>query len=95
METLSIFNSNFLDSLRDIIRAEVNKEVQKHIQSTQKEPDEYLTIKQVSAYLKVSKPTLWAWGNDGKLPKYYINGQPRYKRSEVDALSVKMEGGAK
>lgn len=94
MEAHDIFNSNVLNSFRDFIRSEVDKGIREYIQATQtmqKEPDEYLTIGQVSKYTKISKPTLWAWHKNGYLQKHFIGGIPRYRKSDVDAAMLKRE----
>lgn len=45
---------------------------------------EWLTIEEACAYLKITKPTLWALSKKGVLVKHYLNEMPRYKRSELD-----------
>jgi excisionase family DNA binding protein len=50
--------------------------------------DEWLTLAQAAAYLKVSKPTLYRFCGVGCLPFYKLagTGQRRFKRSDLDAL---------
>ena len=50
--------------------------------------DEWLTLAQAAAYLKVSKPTLYRFCSEGCLPFYKLagTGQRRFKRSDLDAL---------
>jgi len=89
MDTIQIVHPNFLDSLREYIETEVSRVLRGHKETTQP-IDEYLTIRQVCQYLKVTAPTLWEWSNKGVLNKLYISGQPRYKKSEIDSVFIKM-----
>lgn len=50
--------------------------------------DEWMTITGATAYLKVSRPTLYRWMTDGLLPFYTLPSDSgrRFKRSDLDAL---------
>jgi excisionase family DNA binding protein len=52
--------------------------------------DEWLTLDEAAAYLKVSKPTIYRWTSAGQLPFYKLagTGARRFKRSELDALAI-------
>ena len=55
--------------------------------------DEWLTLEEAAAYLKVSKPTIYRLCSDGRLPFYKLagTGSRRFKKPELDAL---LERGA-
>lgn len=89
MKAIQIVHPKFLDSLSEFIETEVLRVLRGYNQNVPS-TDEYLTIKQVCQYLKVTAPTLWEWSNRGVLTKLYISGQPRYKKSEIDSVFIKM-----
>jgi len=51
-------------------------------------PDEWLTLEEAAAYLKVSKPTIYRFCSEGCLPFYKLagTGQRRFKRPDLDGL---------
>jgi excisionase family DNA binding protein len=51
--------------------------------------DEWLTLAEAVKYLKVSKPTLYRWMSEEKLPFYKLagTGQRRFKRKDLDSLA--------
>ena len=49
-----------------------------------KEPEQYLTRKDVKDLLKVDLSTLWSWTKKGKLKAYGIGNRVYYKRSEIE-----------
>ncbi|PIQ69006.1 MAG: hypothetical protein COV91_00770 [Candidatus Taylorbacteria bacterium CG11_big_fil_rev_8_21_14_0_20_46_11] len=57
----------------------------------------FVTIKEASEMLGVSKLTLRNWDNSGKLSAYRhpISNYRVYKREALDALIAKMESGAR
>ncbi|MPR32401.1 helix-turn-helix domain-containing protein [Salmonirosea aquatica] len=60
--------------------------------------DEFLTQKEVAAFLKVSKVTVWAWSKPetGILTPHHIGNQVRYLKSEViSAAKSAGKGGMK
>ena len=52
--------------------------------------DRWMTIAESSAYIGVSRATLYSYMGDGRLRFFYIKGsnQRRIKRSDLDALFV-------
>ena len=50
--------------------------------------DEWLTLEEAAAYLKVSKPTIYRFCSEGCLPFYKLagTGQRRFKRPDLDGL---------
>jgi len=51
--------------------------------NNQSNSDELLTLSQAAAFLKISKPTLWAYTKEGKLQKHRLGAKVYYKRSEL------------
>ena len=49
---------------------------------------ELLTIDEVAAMLKVSKMTLHRWDKNGVLKKIEVGGHRRYRRSDVEAVTL-------
>jgi excisionase family DNA binding protein len=45
---------------------------------------EYLTVKELSEYIKVKPKTLYNWANSGKIPAYKVNGFVFFQTQEVD-----------
>lgn len=62
------------------------KEMELHKAEAKLLAKEYLTIKETCLLLKKSRPTINRWIKDNKLTKYYVNGSPRLKTSEVMKL---------
>lgn len=56
-----------------------------------KEPDEWLTRKDVAEMLSVTFVTLDSWAKVGILPKYKIGYAVRYRRSHVEAAMIKVK----
>ena len=54
-------------------------------------PDEWLTLEEAAAYLKVAKPTIYRFCSEGCLPFYKLagTGQRRFKRADLDALFIR------
>ncbi len=50
--------------------------------------EEWLTLEEAAAYLKVSKPTIYRFCSEGCLPFYKLagTGQRRFTRPDLDAL---------
>jgi excisionase family DNA binding protein len=50
--------------------------------------DEWLTLDEAAAYLKVSKPSIYRYCSEGRLAFYKLagTGARRFKRSDLDAL---------
>lgn len=53
--------------------------------------DKYMDRKDVANYLKVSVKTVINYEKEGRLKRYDIGGNVRYKRSEVDSACQKVE----
>ena len=53
-------------------------------------PEDWLTLEEAAAYLKVSKPTIYRFCAEGCLPFYKLagTGQRRFKYADLDALLV-------
>jgi predicted DNA-binding transcriptional regulator AlpA len=56
---------------------------------TPKEPEEYLTGKELDKVLKISSVTRWEWGKKGILKPRKIGNRTYYLRSEIQELLVK------
>ena len=56
---------------------------------TPKEPEEYLTGKELDAILKISSVTRWEWGKKGILKPKKIESRTYYLRSEIKELLLK------
>jgi excisionase family DNA binding protein len=52
--------------------------------------DQWLTLEEAAAYLKVSKPTIYRFCAEGCLPFYKLagTGQRRFKPMDLDALLI-------
>ncbi len=50
--------------------------------------EEWLSVAEAAAYLKVSRDTIYRWARQGKLTLYKLGGLTRLKRSELEALIV-------
>lgn len=48
------------------------------------QPDEILTIDEVSAFLKAGKRTVYRLAASGKLPAFKLGGTWRFRRSDLD-----------
>ena len=46
--------------------------------------NEIFTIKEVSAYLKITEKTIYRLASEAKLPAFKIGGSWRFKKSEID-----------
>jgi excisionase family DNA binding protein len=46
---------------------------------------EILTIKEVSAYLKITEKTAYRLAGEGKIPGFKVGGGWRFRKSEIDA----------
>ena len=47
--------------------------------------EELLTLKELSKYLKISKPTIYKMVEQGKIPALKIANQWRFKRGDIDS----------
>lgn len=57
---------------------------------------QWLTLEQAAAYVQVTKPTLYRWMQQGKLPFYQLagTGYRRFKREDLDALMEPGQGSS-
>lgn len=46
--------------------------------------DVYMTIKDLTKYLKVKQSTVYNWINNNRIPASKVVGQWRFKRSAID-----------
>ncbi|TLF46925.1 helix-turn-helix domain-containing protein [Maribacter aurantiacus] len=56
---------------------------------TPREPEEYLTAKELEDVLKISSVTRWEWGKKGILNPKKIANRVYYLRSEIKELLLK------
>jgi len=49
--------------------------------------DEILTVREVAAYLKLSRTTIWRWCNEGKLQAFKVGRGWRIHRSELERIT--------
>lgn len=75
--------------LTDLIATTVKTELAKYIPAPQKTdiappPIEYLTAQQVRSKLKISRPTLKRWTDEGKIKGYRLGSRVRYKSNEIE-----------
>jgi excisionase family DNA binding protein len=49
--------------------------------------DEILTVREVAAYLKLSRTTIWRWCNEGKLQAFKAGRSWRIHRSEIEKIT--------
>jgi len=51
-------------------------------------PDEWLTLDEAAAYLKVSKPSVYRFCSEGRLPFFKLagTGARRFRREDLNAL---------
>lgn len=55
--------------------------------------DEYLTVAEAAALLKVSKSTVWRWIEKGTLPAYRVGSRGvRLKRAELEQVVTPLTG---
>ncbi len=55
------------------------------------QPDEYLTINQISKLLNISLPTIWSYRKKGLLPYKRIGKRILFSRSEVETAIKNIE----
>jgi len=84
------FEQNLISFVQNIVKHELEnfKFKEQSVQETK-----WFTINEACDYIRVTKPTLWAMSKRGVIKKYYIDGQPRYKKSEIDASFMSVTRG--
>lgn len=55
------------------------------------EPDEILTIKELSRYLKLAEKTAYRLVAKGTIPGFKVGGSWRFRKSEIDRWITKQE----
>ena len=51
-----------------------------------REPDEFMTVAEIAAILKLNQQTIRNWIDAGKLPALHIGRRVRVRRADFDAL---------
>ena len=73
------FANQLINSATEVARLQIQKaDISK----------ELLTIDEVAAMLKVSKMTLHRWDKNGVLKKIEVGGHRRYRRSDIEAVTL-------
>jgi excisionase family DNA binding protein len=70
------------EDIKEILKEAIREE-KDIFQPPAKEQEELLTRAEAAAFLKITKPTLWAWTKEGKLQTHRINSRVYYKRNEL------------
>lgn len=81
MET-KIFTAISETELNELINSRVEAAIKQNA-STQPEPTEFLTRKEVSNLLGISLVTLWDWSKRGLIPTLRIGSRIRFKKVDV------------
>ena len=82
------------DDLRNLVGQVIKTEleaVKKHLQP--KQPNEYLTRKEVSEMLKIDLSSVHNWSKRGILIPHQIGNRVYYKLQEVENAIVKLKRG--
>jgi excisionase family DNA binding protein len=90
MRKSSLNQFNTEQSQTEILQALIVQvqELSKNLQT--KQPEEYLTRKDVAKLLKVSISTVSNWKNTGVISYHCMGGRVYYKRSEIDKAMIKI-----
>jgi len=78
------------NALTDIVRAELNNELQQLVPTQQ--PADLLTRKETSSLLGVSLHTLHDRTISGKIPAYRIGTRVRFKRADIEGSLKQIKG---
>jgi len=84
----------FPEEAKQDLRQMINilaKEVIDDLKLREKEPKEYLTIKEAEKYLNVSFVTLQRWQKEYNLPSITIEGKRLFKKSTIDTWITQFE----
>ncbi|MEA1848994.1 helix-turn-helix domain-containing protein [Chryseobacterium sp. MHB01] len=84
MNTLVLTPEDFIQQLKNALIPELKQQLKNEFQP--KEPEEYLTVKEVCSLLKVTTPTVSRWRKENKIPSYGIGDRVYFKRSEIEAV---------
>lgn len=87
---ISVTKDEFQDMIRDGINSVLNKEAgeAKDLKAQQ----EFLTVQEACALLRISKPTLYKRMEDGTIPVKRMGSRVLFDRAEL-IESVKKQGG--
>ena len=50
------------------------------------EEEEFLTVKEVAEWLRLTPRTIYSWVKQGRLKVYHVGEQLRFRREDIDAL---------
>ena len=90
MEKITQIHHTTSEELRETFASLLDQKIDDLKKSfTPKEPDEYLTGKELDKILKISSVTRWEWGKKGILKPKKIGNRTYYLRSEIEELLVK------
>lgn len=73
-----------LKSLSDEEKEKVLQELKHEVCGTPVPEGEYLTIKEVSAYLKICRTSIWQYSKMGILKPYKIGNRTLFARADID-----------
>ena len=59
------------------------------------EPDDFMTVAEIAAILKLNQQTIRNWIDEGKLPALHIGRRVRVRRADFDALIEGSSSGPK
>lgn len=81
-------SDNFTKEIADHIKSVLLPELAKKFKP--KEPEEYLTRKELATMLKVDISTIHNWSKSGKLNPIGIGARVYYRRSEIESAFVEL-----
>lgn len=90
LQLISISFDDLKDLFGQVIKTELEA-VKKHLQP--KQPNEYLTRKEVSEMLKIDLSSVHNWSKRGILIPHQIGNRVYYKLQEVENAIVKLKRG--
>lgn len=88
MEIIGDFFKKVIDYVLIQQRSQMKEMFEEYCVNREKEDDVYLSIKQVSDRLNVTRQTIDAWRRNGTLvPDTYIGRSPKYLESKIKILN--------
>ena len=57
--------------------------------STVPKPEDLLTMREVSATYKVSRPTIYRWANDGLIDLWKVGASTRVDRNQIEKRVIR------
>lgn len=87
----------FIQVSPEQLQSEITKGVKSHLDDflkhfKPKQPEDYLTRQEVAEMLKIDLSSLHNWTKKGKLKPYGIGGRVYYKRSDIEASLIPLNG---